>query len=49
MKAKIIIWTFLLSLLVSSCIPSLFPLYKNRDLKTNDQLLGQWKEAQEEK
>jgi len=49
MKAKIIIWTILLSLMVSSCIPSLFPLYKNRDLKTNDLLLGQWKELQDEK
>jgi hypothetical protein len=49
MKAKILIWTILLSLMVSSCIPSLFPLYKKRDLKTNDLLLGQWKELQDEK
>ncbi len=48
MKAKIIICTFLLGLLLPSCIPSLYPLYKNQDLKTNDLLKGLWKEVQDE-
>lgn len=49
MKAKYILWFLALAVLAVSCIPSLHPLYTEKDLKTDDRLVGTWKEVSREK
>jgi hypothetical protein len=48
MKAKTIIWTLVIAVTMTSCIPSLFPLYKTGDLVTDDRLEGTWKELRDD-
>jgi len=42
MKTRIIILIGMLALLAGSCIPSLFPLYTEKDLVTDDRIIGTW-------
>jgi hypothetical protein len=42
MKARTVILIGMLALLAGSCIPSLFPLYTEEDLVTDDRLVGTW-------
>jgi hypothetical protein len=42
MKTRIIILIGMLALLAGSCIPSLFPLYTEKDLVTDDRIVGTW-------
>jgi hypothetical protein len=42
MKTRIIILIGMLALLAGSCIPSLFPLYTEEDLVTDDRIVGTW-------
>ncbi len=44
MKKISLIITILIFLFLGSCIPSLFPLYFEKDLITNENLVGTWKE-----
>ena len=44
MKTKTLIITVTIFLFLGSCIPSLFPLYFEKDLITNSDLIGIWKE-----
>jgi hypothetical protein len=42
MKTRTAILICVLALLAGSCIPSLFPLYTEKDLVTDDRLVGTW-------
>ena len=42
MNTRTIILIGMLALLASSCIPSLFPLYTEEDLVTDDRIVGTW-------
>ncbi|MCK5464695.1 MAG: hypothetical protein KAI95_16820 [Bacteroidales bacterium] len=42
MKTRTIILIAMLALMAGSCIPSLFPLYTNEDLITDDRIVGTW-------
>jgi hypothetical protein len=42
MKARTVLIIGFLALLAASCIPSLFPLYTEKDLVTDDRLTGTW-------
>ena len=42
MKAKTVILIGMLALLAGSCIPSLFPLYTDKDLVVDDRIVGTW-------
>jgi hypothetical protein len=42
MKKKTVILIGMLALLAGSCIPSLFPLYTDEDLVTDDRIVGDW-------
>jgi hypothetical protein len=42
MKTRIFLLTVLLATLANACIPSLFPLYTEKDLVTDDRLVGAW-------
>jgi len=44
MKTKTLIIIVTIFLFLGSCIPSLFPLYFEKDLITNSDLIGEWKE-----
>ncbi|MCD6598738.1 MAG: hypothetical protein J7L04_13675, partial [Bacteroidales bacterium] len=44
MKNSSLIIAILVFLFLGSCIPSLFPLYFEKDLITNDNLVGSWKD-----
>lgn len=44
MKTKALIIAVTIFLFMGSCIPSLFPLYFEKDLITNSDLIGIWKE-----
>lgn len=44
MKTKALIISVTIFLFLGSCIPSLFPLYFEKDLITNSDLIGIWKE-----
>ncbi len=42
MKTRTVILIGMLALLAGSCIPSLFPLYTEKDLVTDDRIVGTW-------
>ena len=42
MKTRTVILIAMLALLAGSCIPSLFPLYTEEDLVTDDRIVGTW-------
>ncbi len=42
MKTRTFILICMLALLAGSCIPSLFPLYTEKDLVTDDRIIGTW-------
>lgn len=42
MKTRTLILIGILAVLATSCIPSLFPLYTEEDLVTDDRLVGTW-------
>ena len=42
MKTITVSLIVMLALLASSCIPSLFPLYTEEDLVTDDRIVGTW-------
>lgn len=48
MKTKTIILIMVVAVILSSCIPSLFPLYKTSDLKTDKRLEGTWRELSDD-
>ena len=42
MKTRALIVIAILILVVSSCIPSLYPLYREKDLVFDERLIGKW-------
>ncbi len=42
MQTRTVILIAMLALLAGSCIPSLFPLYTEEDLVTDDRIIGTW-------
>ncbi|MCK4855986.1 MAG: hypothetical protein KAT31_17020, partial [Bacteroidales bacterium] len=42
MKTVTVILIVMLAALATSCIPSLFPLYNEEDLVTDDRIVGTW-------